>query len=100
MNSQQEELTGVVDKLLFQSEENGFSVFVLQLRGTNTVTVRGHLPTIQPGQQVSVQGFWVMHPKFGKQFEAKKCTACLPTTIILLHLKMTEAVFIRDVRIH
>ncbi|MFC1841772.1 ATP-dependent RecD-like DNA helicase [Candidatus Dependentiae bacterium] len=79
--NQLEEITGFVDKLLFQNDENGYCVFVLQLRGANTVTVRGHLPTIQPGQQVSIEGFWVMHPKFGKQFEAKKCQSCLPDSV-------------------
>jgi len=80
--NQQEELTGIVDKLLFSNEENGFAVFVLQLRGTNTVIVRGYLPTIQPGQQVSIQGLWVIHPKFGKQFEAKSCSSFLPNSIV------------------
>jgi len=80
--SQQEELTGIVDKLLFQNDENGYSVFVLQLRGTSTVTVRGYIPTIQPGQQVTIEGFWVMHPKFGKQFDAKNCQACLPNSVL------------------
>jgi len=80
--NQQEELTGIVDRLLFQNDENGYSVFVLQLRGTNTVTVRGHIPTIQPGQQVTIEGVWVMHPKFGKQFDAKSCQSCLPNSIL------------------
>ena len=81
--NQLEELTGIIDKLVFQSDENGFSVFVLQgIRGRDGITVRGYLPAIQPGQQVSMQGFWVMHPKFGRQFEAKSCSACLPNSII------------------
>ncbi|MFC1842732.1 ATP-dependent RecD-like DNA helicase [Candidatus Dependentiae bacterium] len=80
--SQLEELTGIVEKLIFQSDENGYSVFMLQLRGNNTVTVTGHIPTIQPGQQVTVSGFWTMHSKFGKQFEAKNCQSCLPNSIL------------------
>ena len=80
--NQQEELTGIVDKLLFSNEENGFSVFVLQLRGAHTVTVKGYVPGIQPGQQVSIQGLWVVHPKFGKQFEAKNCSSCLPDSVV------------------
>ncbi len=77
-----EELTGTIDRLLFQSPENGYTVFILQLRGQTTATVCGNLPNIQPGQQVTLQGAWTMHPKFGKQFEAKQCTALLPDTII------------------
>jgi len=77
-----QELTGVVDKLIFQNQENGYSVFLLKTRGTDAVTVTGHLPAVQPGQQVNIQGFWVMHKKFGKQFEAKSCTSCLPNSIL------------------
>jgi len=43
---QLQEITGVVDKLVFKNEENGYAVFVLQLKGTNTVTVTGNAPTV------------------------------------------------------
>ncbi len=77
-----EELTGTVDRFLFQSEDTGFVVLVLQTKKSQTITVRGNLPGVSAGQQVTLQGAWVVHPKFGKQFEAQKCQACLPTSII------------------
>lgn len=77
-----EELTGTVDRFLFQNEENGYAVLILQIHNKQMVTVRGNLPGINAGQQINVLGTWVVHPKFGKQFEATKCTACLPTTIL------------------
>jgi len=77
-----ETITGYIDRLLFYNEENGFVVFILQLSNKQTTTVKGLMPPIHPGEQVSVQGSWVMHPKFGKQFEAKQCTKQVPTTII------------------
>ncbi|MCL4229154.1 ATP-dependent RecD-like DNA helicase [Candidatus Dependentiae bacterium] len=79
---QQEELTGTIDRLLYQNQENGYTVLVLQSRGTSTVTVCGYLPSIQAGQHVTLRGAWVMHSKFGKQFEAKQCTATLPNSIL------------------
>ena len=75
----QDTLTGVVDRIIYHSPDNGFSVFVLQINAKNTALIRGNLHSIQPGEQVCIQGSWVMHPKFGKQFEAKQCTASLPT---------------------
>lgn len=77
---EQEEITGTIDRFLFQSAENGFTVFVLHTRGTNTVTARGHLPNAQPGQHVNLRGAWVHHPKFGKQFNVATCTLIEPTT--------------------
>jgi len=80
--SQFDELTGVVGRVVFYNEENGYAVFVIQLKGTDTVTVKGCIPTIQPGQQVSLSGLWVMHPKFGRQFDAKTCTSNIPNSIL------------------
>jgi len=74
-----EELSGTIDRFLFQSEDNGFSIFILVLENNSTI-VKGVVPNIHAGQQVSVTGSWVTHPKFGKQFDAKTCTAHAPTS--------------------
>ena len=54
-----DELTGIVDKVVFQSTDNGFAVFILQINQNTSTTVRGYLHNIQPGEQVSIQGTWV-----------------------------------------
>jgi exodeoxyribonuclease V alpha subunit len=77
-----EDLNGTVDRFLFKSEESGFSVFVLQVKKDQTIVVRGHTPALQPGQQVELSGDWVVHPKFGKQFEAHSCQVCLPSSAL------------------
>ncbi|MGB8366734.1 MAG: ATP-dependent RecD-like DNA helicase [Candidatus Babeliales bacterium] len=77
-----ETLTGYIDRLLFHNQENGFVVFILQLQNKQTITVKGFMPSLHPGEQVSIQGSWIMHPKFGKQFEAQQCTTQVPTSII------------------
>ena len=77
-----DEIIGIIERFLFQSPENGFCVFVLTHKKNEPVTVRGTLPNISAGQQVTLQGVWVMHPKFGKQFEANKCTTSLPTSVV------------------
>ncbi len=77
-----ETLQGTVDRLLFQNKEDGFVIFVLQLNNKQNTIVKGHVPSITPGEIVTIQGTWVMHPKFGKQFDAQQCTAQIPTSII------------------
>lgn len=77
-----EEITGVVERFLFQSPENGFSVFIVQLNNKNTVTAKGNLPNIQPGQEVFLFGNWIFHAKFGRQFEVVKFSAATPTSIL------------------
>ncbi|MCX5922712.1 MAG: ATP-dependent RecD-like DNA helicase [Candidatus Dependentiae bacterium] len=77
-----ENITGTVERIVFQSPENGFAVFVVQINKNNSTLVRGYLNSIQPGEQVNMQGAWVMHPKFGKQFEASSCTTSAPTNVV------------------
>ena len=77
-----EVLNGTIDRFLFQNEESGFAVFVLQVKKDQTIVVRGTTPALQPGQQVELSGDWVNHPKFGKQFEAHSCQVCLPSNVI------------------
>ena len=64
--SLKDEIIGVVERILFQNAENGYCVFILTSKHNNKITVRGNLPNISPGQQVTLQGSWAMHPKFWK----------------------------------
>ncbi len=77
-----EEISGSIEKTVFQGEENGFSVLLMQMSKGQTVVITGHLAHVQPGQQVHLQGTWVMHPKFGKQFEVSACVTDTPNTIV------------------
>lgn len=77
-----EHLSGSIEKILFQSPENGFTVFVLRTSSTNTVTVKGSFASLHAGEHVTLQGAWIVHPKFGKQFDARDCTTSTPTSII------------------
>ena len=77
---QTEQISGTVENIIFTNEENGFTVFNIVIKDKQKTTVKGHAPHIQPGTQVTLNGSWVMHPKFGKQFEAHSCTAHIPTT--------------------
>lgn len=56
-----EELQGVVERFLFKNDENGFSIVVLQLKSNTSVIVKGYLATLNPGEQVCLQGAWVTH---------------------------------------
>lgn len=75
------QIRGTVEKLLYQSIENGFCVFVLSVNNATTITVRAHVAQLHPGQQISMHGAWVNHPKFGRQFEATSCMPETPTSL-------------------
>lgn len=76
------ELTGTVEKFLFQSSENGFSIFIIQNNHQNPITVSGYAPNIKIGQEVKIKGNFVNHPKFGKQFKADECVSIMPNTLL------------------
>ena len=77
-----EELTGTIEKCIYQNSENGFTVLVLTLPRDQSTVVRGFLPAVQPGEQVTLKGSWVNHPKFGRQFQAESCVSSLPTSVM------------------
>ena len=77
-----ESLQGIVDRVIYQNQENGFAVFIVQINAKNSVTVKGSVPTITAGEQVLVRGVWNMHQKFGKQFDAHSCDKQAPTSIL------------------
>ena len=74
-----EELKGNIEKFIFQSTDTGFCVFILKSK-SESITIRGYFPSLQIGQDVSLNGKWVEHPKFGRQFEAQSCIPIIPTS--------------------
>jgi exodeoxyribonuclease V alpha subunit len=75
-----EELHGTIEKIIFESEQNGFVVFTLNVSLAEHIVVRCHAPGIKPGELVNLRGTWTVHPRFGKQFHAQQCTALPPTS--------------------
>ncbi len=77
-----QQLKGTVDRFLFQNSENGYAVFYVLLDNETQVVARGYLPSIQAGQEVVLQGSWIVHPKFGKQFDVAQCVTQVPTSVV------------------
>jgi len=80
----EDRIQGTVEKILFCNSENGFTILNLSLtsRLKESVVVKGYLSAVKPGEQLQLLGQWIMHPKFGKQFEVKEYTVQMPTTSI------------------
>jgi exodeoxyribonuclease V alpha subunit len=76
---EQTTLHGTIDRFLFHNQESGFGIFVLTQEQGSTV-IKGYLPPLQVGQNVEIQGAWVVHKQYGKQFQAHTCQIQLPHT--------------------
>ena len=74
------ELTGVIDEIVFENQDNGYVVAKLKV-DKEIVTIVGNIPYIIEGQNLKLQGQWITHPKFGKQFQVKSCEEILPTSV-------------------
>jgi exodeoxyribonuclease V alpha subunit len=76
-----EVLAGLVERVTFHNEENGFCVLRVKARGQrDLITVLGHAPMISAGEFVQASGAWQNDPTHGVQFRASFLKAVPPTT--------------------
>ena len=64
------ELCGTLEKQIYKSPENGFSVFSLKINSKQSITIQGYLPQVHQGENVTLKGKWSFHKKF-IAFQAK-----------------------------
>ncbi len=76
-----ERIEGLVERVTFFNEENGFAVLRVKVRGQrDLVTVLGSLPTVNGGEWVSAEGNWTRDPQHGLQFRADNLRASAPNS--------------------
>ena len=76
------ELEGHIERITYVNEENGFTIAKVTAKGhQGTVTVLGNLIAPTPGEEVKLQGEWVDHPKFGRQFKVVKSETKVPANV-------------------
>jgi exodeoxyribonuclease V alpha subunit len=74
-------LSGLIERVTFFNEENGFAVLKVKAQGhRDEVTVVGSLPSVNAGEWVTAQGRWEQDRQFGPQFRAELLTSTAPTT--------------------
>ena len=77
-----ENLAGLVERVTFHNEENGFCVLRLKARGQrDLITVIGHAAMISAGEWVQAAGTWTNDRTHGLQFRAAFLKATPPTTL-------------------
>jgi exodeoxyribonuclease V alpha subunit len=77
-----EVLAGLVERVTFHNEENGFCVLRVKARGQrDLITVLGHAAVIAAGEFVQASGNWTNDRTHGVQFRASFLKATAPTTI-------------------
>ena len=73
-------LSGSVGTVIYQNEDNGYTVLRLDLEDGGETVVVGCIPSAVPGERLEVFGEWARHPQHGEQFRAVWSQRSLPET--------------------
>src|SRR5271167_1429759 len=77
----QEGFSGLIERITFHSEEAGFAVLRVKVKGhRELVTVLGALASVNAGECITAQGNWVQDKEHGRQFKATLLKASPPTS--------------------
>lgn len=77
-----EKVSGIIERITFHNEENGWSVIKVSPFDTpnSQVTIVIHQAQIVAGDSMDFYGSWIIHPKFGKQFKAERAVSKKPAS--------------------
>lgn len=73
-------IEGSVEKIIYQNEENGYTVCEIFTPSDELFTLVGNMPYLSEGETISALGNWVNHATFGKQFKVEFYEKQLPAT--------------------
>ena len=77
-----ERLSGSVERVTFHSEESGFCVLRVKVKGQRElITVIGSTASITPGEYVECIGIWHNDRTHGLQFKANQLKVVPPSTL-------------------
>jgi exodeoxyribonuclease V alpha subunit len=82
-------LRGVIERITFHNEENGYTVAKLSpefayhaaIGAEREVAIIGNMLGVHVGASVELSGRWTVHPDYGKQFAVEQMKQVLPATI-------------------
>ena len=70
-----EQIEGTVEDIIYENEDNGYTVFELSGGGVVTV-VCGIVGELHAGESVVCRGRYENHATYGRQFHAQECETC------------------------
>ena len=71
-------IEGIVEKIIYQNEENGYTVCELTAPSDESFVLVGSMPYLCEGESISALGNWTVHPSFGRQFKVEFYEKQLP----------------------
>ena len=63
----------VIERITYQNPQNGYTVLKAAAKGyTELVTIVGTMPDTHVGSVLSLEGFWKVDAKYGRQFSVEE----------------------------
>ncbi|MGL5354845.1 MAG: SF1B family DNA helicase RecD2 [Clostridium sp.] len=75
-----EVLSGLVESILFKSDETGYVVAKIEAN-KEIISIVGTLPLLKESQHVKLKGEWMLHKQFGRQFKVSEYEEVLPDSV-------------------
>lgn len=73
------QIAGIARAVLFENEENGYTVLKLETTDGETVTAVGCLPGVSLGEEMILTGEMGSHPSYGEQFKVEWAERKMPS---------------------
>jgi len=75
-------LEGQIERITYTNEETGYTVARIKVTGySEPITAVGKLISPTPGEFLKMEGAWMDHPKFGRQFKVISYRSVVPSSI-------------------
>lgn len=79
------QIAGTVKAVIYQNDENGYTVLRLESQDGQQLNAVGCLPFAAPGEQLILTGEWARHPTHGEQFKVKWAERVLPRSVSAIY---------------
>ncbi len=76
-----EAIEGAVERVLHRNEETGWGVLLFDLEDAGRIKAVGSFLGVQPGEVLRLDGEWVEHPRFGRQFRVSSFHPAEPASL-------------------
>ncbi len=71
-------ISGQINTVIYENDENGYSVFTILDNSGEEITVTGYIPFASVGERVEISGQWTTHATYGRQFRAERANRSVP----------------------
>jgi exodeoxyribonuclease V alpha subunit len=74
------EIEGLVERIIFQSDQTGYTVCDLSDESGELIAVVGTMPFLGEGESIKAVGKWELHSRYGRQYKVEYYEKELPSS--------------------